>query len=797
MLLAASSAHMVAHPTHVTREHVMFDRHRLGPARHVLLVAAVLLAGLVFDTSTTHAALPTDPPVNDVLLDMEAGAPLLYPLGLSVFNLYWDAKWNQNGQISTGVIDTATKDLVNSGYDNSLGQYGVPDITWGGSSRTHCPGPGPVVSGAAVFAVVTCEMLLAKATWGASGVPFPWGDEIMFNIIVPNTTRVADPIVGSGSCGAGPLLPSGATLWSGFHAATPVLGHPIVFTVIAAECATSMASMMRIISHEIVEAATDPLPLVNWKDTSTAGSGPLSGVNAMLTRGEVADICAVATPSFARVPLTVGTSAMEVAAYWSNFDNACVVGGDGAASVAEQVVNATFTGSGAGFGTKVDINGAPHTVPLTQAVFPGDRVTFEEGFTDFAGTTRFMRGPSCPPPLTPVSFPAPNTTANPAVTMNCPYVREFHLAVDTDPGAATPGNGALTAGGFRPEGTTVTLTADATVAAGPDSRYELRGWQLDGKALNCTTCLVTMDQPHVARALYVLQHRVQFTATGLPASTPWQVTVNGSGHGLPYEDYYDTGSTMSYSFPTGTTTATTVITLNAVSPTSPLTVSTPAHVVASYTSTHLVTVATKNLGSDSTHVFNLGADVGTASDTSPLSFWATGGTFALDVEDPVHGATGTEHYLQTLSPHPGPILNSGYSGTATYQTMQQIVDQALSATPPEILDPTIAQQLVDDFHLVEKDLGAGGYEQALLDIDTFLTDVQTNSPLPITKNVSSTMQIDALKTYHWALCQAVQQGLDPTIHTADYAHYATLWTALTEHPPLPDCAGRGGDDERQ
>jgi hypothetical protein len=779
----------------MTREHLVHDRSGARSARHLLLAVTLLMAGLVLGSSQTRAALPTDPAINDVPFDLEAGTPLLYPFGLRVFNLYWDANWNQNGQIPTGIIDTATKDLVDSAYETSLGQYGVPDITWGGSSRTHCPGPGPTVSGAAVFALVTCEMLLTAATIGGTGVPFPLGKNVIFNVIVPNTTRVADPIVASGSCGAGPLLPSGATLWSGFHAFTPVLGQPILFNVIAAECATSMPSMMRIISHEIVEAATDPLPLVNWKDTSTAGStGPLSGVTAMLTRGEAADICATVTPSFARVPLTAGTSTMEVAAYWSNFDNACVVGGDGPVSVAEQVVNASFSSSGVGFNTKVDINGSPQSVPLTRAVFPGDRITFEEGFTDTAGTTRFMRGPGCPLANTPIVFPAPNTTANPSVTMTCAYVRQFQLTVDTDPSAAAAGNSSLSPSGFQPAGATVSLTADSAVPAGPDSRYALRGWNIDGTVHTCTTCSVAMNKPHTARAIYVLQHRVNFAATGLPAATPWAVTVDGSTQTLPYDDFYDAGATIAYTFPAGSTSPTTVITLNAVSPASPLTVSGPVHVVATYTSSHLVTVATKGLTADVTHVSNLGVDVGTATDSAPLSIWAPGGPFALAVDDPVHGSSGTEHYLQALNPHPGPQLNAGYAGIAHYVTMQEIIDQALAAAPPQILDPLVAQQLIDDFHVAEKEFGTGAYEAGLIDLEKFLTDLQTNTPHPVTKTVSVTMQIDALKSYHWALCRAVEQGLDPAIHAGAYALYSNLWTLLTEQPPKPDCSGRGHGD---
>ena len=71
-----------------------------------------------------------------------------------------------------------------------------------------------------------------------------------------------------------------------------------------------------VISHEIVEAATDPVPAASWIDNS------LSLTNYdRLQKGEVADICAeiVHPPE--------GTTVLggyTVAEYWSNFDRACV-----------------------------------------------------------------------------------------------------------------------------------------------------------------------------------------------------------------------------------------------------------------------------------------------------------------------------------------------------------------------------------------------------------------------------------------------------------------------------------------
>ena len=75
------------------------------------------------------------PGSNDTQLDMERPIPLLYPLGLSIFNLYWDTDWDANNPgFLRADIDAATKALIDSSYEASLAQYGVPDIQWRGST---------------------------------------------------------------------------------------------------------------------------------------------------------------------------------------------------------------------------------------------------------------------------------------------------------------------------------------------------------------------------------------------------------------------------------------------------------------------------------------------------------------------------------------------------------------------------------------------------------------------------------------------------------------------------------------
>jgi hypothetical protein len=780
-------------------------RHHLRTCL-IQLIAVALVAGAASTAAPAHAAVPGDPPTNNVTLDMEGGLPpFAYPLGLKVFNLYWDSNWNQTQSLSTGLIDTATKDLLNSGYENSLGQYGVPDITFDRSERAAgvCgSAPGTTISALAIFAFIECEVDLP-----GTNVPRPLPELLggvptdrIYNVILPAGTTVADPSFGSGSCGAS--LPPGSTRWRGFHAFEPALpaipATNIVFTVTATKCTPDLPTVMEVISHEVVEAATDPIPLANWADSSTAaGTGPVTGIVSTLTRGEAADICATTTPNFGRVPLTIGTSTMRVAAYWSNFDDACVVGGS-SLSTNEMVVDTTLTATGAPPGTTVEINGTAFPLPFLRALYDGDRITFSSPIETVPGQVRFVRGATCPAPLTPIVFPAGNTTANAATTLTCPYVRENQLSVSTTPAAAANGNASLTPSGWRANGSLVTLTADPTVFTGPDSRYELRGWTIDGQpATSCgTTCTVLMVAPHDVKAVYQLQHRMTFTTTGLPLGTSWQVTVNGVQHATAFEAWFDAGSSVSFNFPSGSTSATTVISLKGVTPSSPVTVAGPVNVVASYSAVHKVTVATKGLGTEVTNVHIDGAIVGTATDAAPLSTWWSNGPFALGLDDPVHGSTGTEYYLDALTPPPGAYLNGGYSGNAFYMTMAEIVDRAV--TLGQIVPPAnagIAQQLKDDFVVAEKDLGSLAFDQALKDIGAFLGHVQTATPAQVQKAASVPMQLDALKTDYWALCRAVELGqVDPATHAGAYASYSSQWTSLTERPPQPDCTGRGGGD---
>jgi hypothetical protein len=98
----------------------------------------------------------------------------------------------------------------------------------------------------------------------ATGIPIPIPlvpnptAHTIYNIILPRKTTVDD--FGSKSC-----IDYGA-----YHfQIPPALGFPIYYSVIPSKCASSVSDLMNLMSHEMVEAATDPLPFFHWIDEST------------------------------------------------------------------------------------------------------------------------------------------------------------------------------------------------------------------------------------------------------------------------------------------------------------------------------------------------------------------------------------------------------------------------------------------------------------------------------------------------------------------------------------------------
>jgi len=759
-------------------------RHRV-PTRKARYALAVLML-----LSSLLVALPAGPAsadheaTNDVPLDMEHHLPLVYLGDIRVFNFYWDADWDANNPaFQMADIDAMTEAMVNSDYLDNLAQYDVPDFTWGGSAQAadNLCGTGP---NATISTVDLIVFIACITTLPGNGVPFPNPLEpVIYNIIVPTGTTINDTL-DIDNDGTPEFSRVSCANYGAYHF---LAGLPNV-TIIPAGCADDATDLMTSISHEVVEAAHDPVPLAYWIDTSTATPGIIGYVEsipALLTAGEAADICEFSTLD--AVPVEHDGVEMLLGSYWSNADNACVIGPD-------RVVLSSFTASNVPGGGTVLVDGVEHALPLmgvdALALREGTAIEFPEVVE--VGGTRATRGASCP---TEVTFPAPADAANPlpsdqVATFTCAYTLEYELTVSTSPAAAATGNATLTSGGWFSAGTVVPLAADQHVAATGGSRYDFRNWAVDGFASSAS---VTMNAPHDAVAFYQLQHAVSFEQSGIPAGTGWDVTVDGDVLAGPASVWVDSGESLTYQYePTvaDATDAGTRYVLDSTAPESPLTVNAPATVTGTYGTEYLLSVSTSGLGTTTTTVRNGAATIGTATDAAPATAWLPAGTaLALDVDDPVYDGAGGVFFFEGFSPAPPATLDAPLGVVATYKSMAEKIDDALSGGG--ISGPgsdAVAAALATKFAGAQAAMAAGDYAAALDHLTAFINQVQAQSGKKIAATLAADLQLDAAAVFHEVLCQAVANGqLTAAEHADGYAFYAALVTSLGG-TPLPDCS---------
>ena len=722
--------------------------------RLVSLALAALAAAVLISAQPARA----DHPANDVTLDLEHGLPLLYPLGLSMFNIYWDKDWDANNPgFARADIDAATKALADSNYFDKTAQYGVPDIKFSGSAQAvdFCGGtPTPTTSSVLLVLFLLCE----EATPG-TGVPYSFADRI-YNVIVPKGTTISD--LGSNSCVG----------YNAYHFSFPSLpgplgippaGRQIIFTVIPAACVSSVAGLMSLIAHEAIEAATDPAPLEFWADFSSVV--PVTNITALgtvlkpLKEGEAADICQDRTGT---VPVTYGGIAMKVGAYWSNTDNACVVG-------VSRVVVSTFRATGlSGLAVDVTVNGSTHATPLpapplsplpalpySVTLLEGATYSFPEVVAGAAGE-RFTHPPgACSGTIV---FPAGNTTADAATTITCAYSREVFVQIATAPAAAATGNLSLTASRWVTAGTYLDVNADATVVAGAGSRYNFQSWSDGSVYYTAPARTFVISSPVTITATYQLQYLVAFGQTGIPAATTWQVTVDGSTAAGPRSLWANSGVSVSFSYESPVAGAAgTRYVLSGTSTSSPLTVLAPVTVTGTYGTQYLVAFDQTGIPAPTAwHVTVAGTPT-----AGPTSVWVNnGGSVPFSYESPVAGATGTRYVLSgTSSSSPltvlTPVTVTGTYGTQYLLTVHtsglgtnttpvrnglSLLGTATDATPLAVFLPlgTLLSLNVDD-----PVNGAGGTEYFFQTFSPALPVTLTNLVTTTASYKTMSQQIDA------------------------------------------------------
>jgi CSLREA domain-containing protein len=203
---------------------------------------------------------------------------------------------------------------------------------------------------------------------------------------------------------------------------------------------------------------------------------------------------------------------------------------------------------------------------------------------------------------------------------------------------------------------------------------------------------------------------------------------------------------------------------------------------------HRLTVQTSGLGSNSTHISNGGTLLGTASATSPLSVSLPAGTpLSLTADALVGGADGTQYFFQGFTPPPPATLTTDVTTTARYETMAQIIGDALAAGGIYGSGAQgLANALTQQFAAVQADLAAHNAAQALLDTQSFINHLQAQTGKKITPATATTLVLDALLVYHAALCQAESAGqIGAAQATADYRYYSGLVTQLGAIPLGP------------
>ncbi len=249
-----------------------------------------------------------------------------------VFNIYWDSNWDaDNPDLLREKIDAATVDILGSSYMTLLSEYGFKSASFGGSllPNVNCVQKAPnspgffVPGGPGISQFIQCEH---------DNVPALQNSTALYNVILPESSLENDFWL-VGFCNSG-VIP-GASAWH-YHglpdisiinpiSLTPFNGGPvytIVMTSPACFAGQEPGAFFESLTHEMIEALTDPFPL-------NISIIPPHAVAAFT--GEIADICEAgqnvpnAGPilAFSNSSGITPNQPVSVASYWSNARQTC------------------------------------------------------------------------------------------------------------------------------------------------------------------------------------------------------------------------------------------------------------------------------------------------------------------------------------------------------------------------------------------------------------------------------------------------------------------------------------------
>ena len=299
----------------------------------VMLVAV----GVLGVSPTAWAGAPPN------LLDANLGFVLPTP---RIHNLFWDANWNADNAFSTNFINNFTAGVINGGYLNGLGQYGIGAATFAGSTvaNSAC---GATRAPNSLGTANLVGWVLCEVTNPFSGAPFPSPSlpvsDDLYVLYLPQNTTISDnftiPAFSVLGHTFGPIVLVNLTScaqYSAQHIIMPTVLGLIQLAIVPTRCAAlnnNATTMTRAASHEIVEASVDAVPGGGRIDDSfplTGPSSPLTLNSSRFAAGEAGDLCEsggalpLIEPSLPAQPHFATVAGFTVSTYWSNNQNKCV-----------------------------------------------------------------------------------------------------------------------------------------------------------------------------------------------------------------------------------------------------------------------------------------------------------------------------------------------------------------------------------------------------------------------------------------------------------------------------------------
>jgi len=394
-LIAAICAAAVARPKAAGPPTPQLSDNRGDTILEALETAAI-------NTALTLTGFFADPLTFSYPPVVVSGRVLKHP---NIHNIFVDDDWDAHNPDapSVGEIDAFTQALVSSHYLDQAGEYDVHHASFTGSHQRSvvCAPIQPVFDHAEFVELldwVSCmagfDPLPAPGVFPPlSGVPSP-NDDTVYVVYLPRSMDIVD-----GGCDklGGYHFYSAVPIVTTVDVVIPVaFSQTFAFAVVPTKCAASSnpsatrdqitRAIQAVASHEIIEAATDPLVGTGWINNAVIDNlhgnffsevvQLFSNINLDLKVGEVADVCEDSShpdrnPPASQHPTpalrllvddpSVGGQ-ITVAPYWSNQHNAC----------APFVPTSTLTRGNPSFGSFVT-SSTPLTITALDGTAPDDQ----------------------------------------------------------------------------------------------------------------------------------------------------------------------------------------------------------------------------------------------------------------------------------------------------------------------------------------------------------------------------------------------------------------------------------------